>query len=618
MSTKKMKWIRICLALTIALVFISSPSFASHEIMRWRDNRTAAVSLTFDDGYVSQYTTVADLLNARNFKGTFFLATERVQPLGGWEPWQELAEQGHEIASHTITHAHLLQLSETEVREELSESQIAINLNIPNQSCLTFAYPYGEQNEYLRTITSEYYIAARGVMDSGSSNLNYYPGGPYPLNFYYIRSYNVDSRPFEEIQNQVNLVEESNAWLTCYTHDVGSGYVSVLSAFYDDLLTRDIWVDTVGAIVRYMQERIYSTLAVISESETEIILNLTHSLDNSIFNFPLTTRSTVPSAWSVVHIYQAGSEQIIAPVIENGEAVVYYDAVPNAGLITLSPGSSDNQPPAVNAGSDLTIFLPDNSVLLDGTVADDGLPNPPAEVTTTWSQVSGPGTVAFDDANELNTTATFSDAGTYVLELTADDGEVTASDEVTIEVIEEGAQGYTLDVRVATGSDDAEEYASGDVNITSEDLELVNDGSDQTVGIRFVGVDIPQGATILNAYVQFQVDETGSDATSLIIEGEDIDDALAFASSIGNISSRIKTQASVLWSPLAWSTAGDAGPDQQTPDISQIIQEIVNRADWVSGNSLAVIITGTGKRVAEAYEGDQGGAPLLHVEYAEM
>ena len=38
---------------------------------------------------------------------------------------------------------------------------------------------------------------------------------------------------------------------------------------------------------------------------------------------------------------------------------------------------------------------------------------------------------------------------------------------------------------------------------------------------------------------------------------------------------------------------------------------------WSSGNALALIVTGTGERVAEAYEGDQAGAPLLHVEYIE-
>jgi hypothetical protein len=153
------------------------------------------------------------------------------------------------------------------------------------------------------------------------------------------------------------------------------------------------------------------------------------------------------------------------------------------------------------------------------------------------------------------------------------------------------------------------------MNLISSDLELVRDIVNQSVGIRFTGVDIPQGATIVNAYVQFQVDETTSEATSLTIEGEDIDDATPFTSSDWDISSRARTLADVSWSPEAWLKAGQAGTDQRTPDLSSVIQEIVNQSGWSIGNSLVVIITGTGKRVAESYDIDQGGAPLLHVEY---
>jgi hypothetical protein len=237
-------------------------------------------------------------------------------------------------------------------------------------------------------------------------------------------------------------------------------------------------------------------------------------------------------------------------------------------------------------------------------------------VTTTWSQVSGTGVVTFTDASAVDTTASFSAADTYVLRLTADDGELTASDEVTI-VVEPVAEVTTLEVRVAASSDDAEERSSGSMRLTSSDLELVYDRTNQqTVGMRFNGVDIPQGATIVNAYLQFQADETSSEVTSLTIQGEDHDNAPTFTSSRGGISSRTRTTAAVPWSPEPWTTVGEAGPDQRTPDIAAVIQEIVNRSGWSSGNSLVIIITGTGTRWAESYDGDPDGAPLLHVEYS--
>ena len=85
----------------------------------------------------------------------------------------------------------------------------------------------------------------------------------------------------------------------------------------------------------------------------------------------------------------------------------------------------------VTAGSNQTITLP-AAANLNGTVTDDGLPNPPGAVTVTWSKVSGPGTVTFANPAAKVTTATFSTAGTYVLKLTASDSALTASANTTV------------------------------------------------------------------------------------------------------------------------------------------------------------------------------------------
>ena len=149
----------------------------------------------------------------------------------------------------------------------------------------------------------------------------------------------------------------------------------------------------------------------------------------------------------------------------------------------------------------------------------------------------------------------------------------------------------------------------------SSDLELVIDGSNnQRVGLRFTGIDIPQGATITSAYLQFTTDETGSAAASLLIRGEDVDDAAAFVSTANNVSSRATTDASAAWNPAAWSTAGEAGLAQRTSDLTAIVQEIVARSGWLAGNDMVFIITGTGTRTAEAFEDGADLAPLLHIE----
>jgi hypothetical protein len=91
----------------------------------------------------------------------------------------------------------------------------------------------------------------------------------------------------------------------------------------------------------------------------------------------------------------------------------------------------NNQAPIVDAGPSQSVTLPLNEVNLDGTVNDDGLPTPEGLVTT-WSKISGPGTVIFGNTNAVDTTAKFDTEGTYVLRLTADDGNQSAFNEFTV------------------------------------------------------------------------------------------------------------------------------------------------------------------------------------------
>lgn len=172
-----------------------------------------------------------------------------------------------------------------------------------------------------------------------------------------------------------------------------------------------------------------------------------------------------------------------------------------------------------------------------------------------------------------------------------------------------------LDVRVARGTDDAEERAAG--TVLSGALQLAVDRSRvQTVGLRFTAVKIPQGATITNAYVQFQADAVSTGAASLTVAGQAADNPPTFTTAVGNISSRSKTAATVDWSPAGWTTVGARGADQRTPNLASVVQEIVSRQGWASGNALVLTIAGSGTRTADSYNTDKVAQPTLHVEWA--
>lgn len=169
---------------------------------------------------------------------------------------------------------------------------------------------------------------------------------------------------------------------------------------------------------------------------------------------------------------------------------------------------------------------------------------------------------------------------------------------------------------VTASSDDAEEkVASGSVSTNSSDLELVYDSGDQIIGVRFSNVEIPENATVIRAYIQFSTDERVSSqpTTNLTIHGELAANSPTFTTTTNDISSRTTTSNSTSWSDLeAWGSLENVGYYQRTPDLSDEMNEIMALPGWVIGNPMTFIISGTGERVANAYD-DSGEEPKLVV-----
>ena len=117
---------------------------------------------------------------------------------------------------------------------------------------------------------------------------------------------------------------------------------------------------------------------------------------------------------------------VVVAAAEDGHSSSQHGGAGRVGQV----GITYSLPPTVNAGLDQVILVA--SATLDGTVTQD---TPCGTLTTAWSKTSGPGTVTFGDASPVDTTASLSSAGTYVLRLTATDTCGSAYDEVTITYI---------------------------------------------------------------------------------------------------------------------------------------------------------------------------------------
>lgn len=173
---------------------------------------------------------------------------------------------------------------------------------------------------------------------------------------------------------------------------------------------------------------------------------------------------------------------------------------------------------------------------------------------------------------------------------------------------------FQITIPISAGIDDVEEEEDGTMYTFSTDLELIDDGDEQIVGLHFKDIQVPQGAVIDQAYIQFTTDEVSTGACNLEINGEATSDAIGFTTTPFDISNRIPTDETVSWSPSNWSVVGTTGLAQRTPNIDTIIQGIVNQSDWQMGNSINIFISGSGKRVAESFEGDSNLAAKLVIE----
>jgi Tol biopolymer transport system component len=172
---------------------------------------------------------------------------------------------------------------------------------------------------------------------------------------------------------------------------------------------------------------------------------------------------------------------------------------------------------------------------------------------------------------------------------------------------------------VTRSEDDAEEWGGGNMYLDSSDLELMHDSNrrgDQVVGVRFANMRIPKGTQIKKVYVQFTTDEVTTRPTDLSIHAELVKNAKAFTTDKHNISSRKRTEASVKWSPEPWKVKGQRSANQRTPDLSSLIQEVIDQPDWQEGNAIVLIFTGSGQRNAISFDNrGRQYSPMLYIEY---
>lgn len=336
---------KIATLAALAIVSLSNVNAQSsaYKVTNWEGNKTSAITFTFDDCLANQYKTAVPILDKYGYKASFYIVTNWMAYSSTdhytWANAQSMAANGHEIGSHTVSHANL---NTSTYIDEMANSQSTIQSNA-NVDCQTIVYPncIAPSSE---TECAKYYIGGR--ICNGQIE------GPTPSNYFEIGSlicgnqgsYNSTS----SFQTAFQSCKNKSGWAVFLIHEIdnGSGYSPLSSTILDEALSylktndADYWVTTFGNAIKYSKERNAATLSELTNTSSAITMTVSDNLDDKIYNYPLTISRALPSGWSEVSVTQNG--KAMESSISNG--YIYFQAIPDGGTVTITPSATEVLP----------------------------------------------------------------------------------------------------------------------------------------------------------------------------------------------------------------------------------------------------------------------------------
>lgn len=420
--------------ITLTFLLLTNLCFAQNygslRFTNYAEDRKSAFSLTFDDGLKSQYDYAKPVLDEFGFKGTFyvlppFLVEDNQNTIwryGRWSEFQQMSDEDNEIGSHTLHHDTLTTLSWGGINTagtliyELYQSKLFIEQKIPNKKCISFNYPYTIHNALVDSAASLFYENAR-TMDE-------VPNGPSPTNkqWYALKAKVVEfNLPRNSVDDDLDELFaflswtqssiDNHQWAMIVIHDVvpfnqldtllGKVYQPVTQEWLNWLCSwlaqrsseKNIWVETVGNITRYIKERENASYQIISSTNNLIEVSVGDNLDNLIYNYPLSAYVKVPDNWNYIRTEQNGIIDTLTTSLTDSGRVALIKLIPDNGTLKITPLTPS--------------IVDENSGTLSNYRLYQNFPNPfnPSTVISWQSPVSGHQTLKVFDilGNEVAT-----------------------------------------------------------------------------------------------------------------------------------------------------------------------------------------------------------------------
>lgn len=205
-------------------------------------------SVTFDDGWISQHTLGRSMLQTNNVRATFYL---NVNPFGGYPSFMQtnhvwnLIADGHEIGSHTVSHANLVNASDSNLVYELAYCREFLTNTFALGGVPSFAAPYGEVDERVITAISNHYANHRGV----EPGLNW-----RDTDVLLLYGTDVNRNTQAQMLSLIDKAQANNAWIILVAHKLVSGEATEFYQYN---------VDDLAYLIQYAQSNGLENVTVV-------------------------------------------------------------------------------------------------------------------------------------------------------------------------------------------------------------------------------------------------------------------------------------------------------------------------------------------------------------------
>ena len=338
------------------------------------------VVLMHDDGSTTTMSIIDEVFRELGLFGNIALLANKVYSSDSYNnsaiaEWQSYLNTGRwQISSHSLTHEFPgLTDDDGLITQEVSLSQQILRTAFPSQRVLTYAYPgyWSEKNQYgndrfsavMRELVGENYIAGRDSY--GDSNITLTDTN---IDWTFAPSYQLANSNVDAIINAVKKTQNGEM-AVIFTHMVAANNDSLASnTMYEQNLravceavaelqdSGKVWVAFYEDAVLYTREAQSATVSSVSGNNS-ITLTLTHTLDSSIYNYPLTIRTLVPESWDAVKITQGDKVSYATVKVVAGKSCIDASVIPNTENAVITPISlgeipaEEDDPTEANRGT---------------------------------------------------------------------------------------------------------------------------------------------------------------------------------------------------------------------------------------------------------------------------